>query len=49
MKKSVLSALVAAGLILAMLFTAGCGTEKSVIENETTTEAAITESTDIQA
>ena len=48
MKKSVLSALVAAGLILAMLFTAGCGTEKSVIENETTTEAAITESTDIQ-
>ena len=48
MKKSVLSALVAAGLILAMLFTAGCGTEKSVVENVTTTEAIITESTDIQ-
>lgn len=48
MNKSVLSALVAAGLILAMLFAAGCGTEKSVIENGTTTEAIITESTDIQ-
>ncbi|MBR4859450.1 MAG: hypothetical protein IKU08_09755 [Clostridia bacterium] len=47
MKKSVLSALVAAGLILAMLFTAGCGTEKSVIENETTTDTAITENTDV--
>lgn len=48
MKKSVLSALAAAGLILAMLFAAGCGTEKSVVENGTTTEAIITESTDIQ-
>lgn len=48
MNKSVLSALVAAMLVFAMLLTAGCGTEKSVVENGTTTEAIITESTDIQ-
>lgn len=47
-KKSVLSALVAASLVFAILFTTGCGTEKSVIENETTTEATIPESTAVQ-
>ncbi len=48
MKKSVLSALIAAILVFAMLLTAGCGTEKSVIESETTTEAELTESTGVQ-
>lgn len=47
-KKAVISALVSAMLVFAILFTAGCGDEKSVTENETPTNAVTPESTEAQ-